>query len=376
MRDVSFNLQHAGYRLSSFDVGGDLSFTTPRDDAGNLLNLVRGIELSGPGELWVNAGGNVDLGTSQGIYTLGNTFNTALPDDGASIAILAGLKSPADFDGFAKAYDPAAAVNRPELAAFLRRRTGSGSLNGADVPVAYASLSAVEQREFLLGLFFAELSDAAQKAAVSGLKKDYEAGFAAVDHLFPGGADYGGDLNLVFSRIQTVDGGDINLLVPGGEVNAGLAVSFSGAKPTSELGIVAQRAGAINAFVDGDFQVNQSRVFALDGGDITVWSSNGNIDAGRGAKSAIAAPPPIISFDAQGNLRVEFPRWFPAAASVPPPPPPAANRAMWCWPRRVAWSTRVRPASAATTSPSPLTPSSAPATSTSVAWPVACRWSA
>ena len=165
----------------------------------------------------------------------------------------------------------------------------------------------MEQREFLLGLFFAELSDAAQKAAVSGLKKDYEAGFAAVDHLFPGGADYGGDLNLVFSRIQTVDGGDIDLLVPGGQVNAGLAVSFSGAKPTSELGIVAQRAGAINAFVDGDFQVNQSRVFALDGGDITVWSSNGNIDAGRGAKSAIAAPPPIISFDAQGNLRVEFP---------------------------------------------------------------------
>ncbi|WP_045223263.1 filamentous haemagglutinin family protein [Methyloterricola oryzae] len=307
LRDVSFKLQHAGYRLSTFDMGGDLSFTTPRAAAGNLLNLVRGIELSGPGELWINAGGSVDLGTSQGIYTLGNTFNTALPDEGASISILVGVKSPPDFDAFAKAYDPTATINRAALTAFLRRRGGDGTLSETDAPAVYAGLAPTEQREFLFGLFFTQLSDAAKKAAVSGLKKDYEPGFAAADRLFPGGADFKGDVSLVFSRIQTVDGGDINLLVPGGEVNAGLAVSFSGAKPTSQLGIVTQRDGAINAFVDRDFQVNQSRVFALDGGDITVWSSNGNIDAGRGAKSAIAAPPPIISFDAQGNLRIEYP---------------------------------------------------------------------
>ncbi|MCX7096094.1 MAG: filamentous hemagglutinin family protein [Methylobacter sp.] len=44
--------------------------------------------------------------------------------------------------------------------------------------------------------------------------------------------------------------------------------------------------------------VNQSRAFALSGGDI---------DAGRGAKSAIAAPPPEYSFDENGNLVVTFP---------------------------------------------------------------------
>jgi hypothetical protein len=96
-------------------------------------------------------------------------------------------------------------------------------------------------------------------------------------------------------------------MVPGGLINAGLAASFSGAKSASDLGIVAQGDGAINAFVQGDFLVNQSRVFTLDGGNILIWSSEGDVDAGRGAKSAIAAPPPVVSFDQQGNLVVNFP---------------------------------------------------------------------
>ncbi|MBS1212183.1 MAG: hemagglutinin-related protein, partial [Proteobacteria bacterium] len=312
MRDVSFKIQHAGVRNSSIEVGGDLGFTTPRDAAGNLLNLVRGIELSGPGQLWINAGGSVDLGTSQGLYSLGNTFNPALPEAGADISLLVGMKSPADFEGFAKTYDPYAAVYRGALLGYLRKRDGGAALSDADAPSAYDRLSEPEQREFLLGLFFGELRVAAVRAAASGRNKDYDRGLAAIEALFPGqgnrdAARYGGDLSLYFSKIHTVDGGDINLLVPGGGVNAGLAVSFSGAKPASELGIVAQREGAINAFANGDFQVNQSRVFAMDGDDITIWSASGNIDAGRGAKSAIAAPPPVVSFDGQGNLRVEFP---------------------------------------------------------------------
>jgi hypothetical protein len=35
-------------------------------------------------------------------------------------------------------------------------------------------------------------------------------------------------------------------------------------------------------------------VFTLQGGDILIWSSEGNIDAGRGAKTATATPPPQI----------------------------------------------------------------------------------
>jgi filamentous hemagglutinin len=90
-------------------------------------------------------------------------------------------------------------------------------------------------------------------------------------------------------------------------INAGLASAFTGQKDPSQLGIVAQRQGDINILVKGDLQVNQSRVFTLDSGDITAWSSEGNIDAGRGAKSAIATPRPKISIDANGNLKVGFP---------------------------------------------------------------------
>jgi len=51
--------------------------------------------------------------------------------------------------------------------------------------------------------------------------------------------------------------------------------------------------------------VNQSRVFTLLGGDIIMWSSFGDIDAGRGAKSAISAPPPTVAFTPEGNTIIQ-----------------------------------------------------------------------
>lgn len=105
---------------------------------------------------------------------------------------------------------------------------------------------------------------------------------------------YAGDVNLFFSQIKTEQGGDIELRVPGGLVNAGLATPGNLAKPSSDLGIVTIRGGSIQSAVLGDVQVNQSRVFTLGGGDIRLWSSYGNIDAGKGAKTASATPPPQI----------------------------------------------------------------------------------
>ena len=62
----------------------------------------------------------------------------------------------------------------------------------------------------------------------------------------------------------------------------------------------------MQVFADGDVLVNQSRIFTLAGGDILIWSSNGDIDAGRGSKSSISAPPPVIRVDANGQVQVEF----------------------------------------------------------------------
>lgn len=116
-----------------------------------------------------------------------------------------------------------------------------------------------------------------------------------------------GDISMFFSKIHTTDGGDINLLTPNGGVNAGLAVNSSGAKDASQLGVVALKAGAIDAIVRDNFQVNTTRVMTLGGGDIMIGSTEGNIDAGRGAKTALAAPTPIVRFDNKGNMIVELP---------------------------------------------------------------------
>jgi hypothetical protein len=114
---------------------------------------------------------------------------------------------------------------------------------------------------------------------------------------------------MFFSQIYTLAGGDVNLLAPGGLLNVGLAKppeNLPVTKQPADLGIVAQREGDVRIFTDGDVLVNQSRIFTLLGGDILIWSSTGDIDAGRGAKSAISAPEPQVTVDQNGQIQVEF----------------------------------------------------------------------
>jgi hypothetical protein len=91
-------------------------------------------------------------------------------------------------------------------------------------------------------------------------------------------------------------------VAPYGNVNAGLANPGKLRKSAAELGIVTLSGGDIRAVVGGDFLVNQSRVFTIGGGDILLWSSNGNIDAGKGAKTATATPPPVQRVTKDGTF--------------------------------------------------------------------------
>ena len=193
---------------------------------------------------------------------------------------------------------------------FMQELLGDSTLTDAAALKAFSTLSADQylpiqpQVNALVNqVFFNELKESGSASAGSGALGN-ERGFAVIDTLFPG-TQWDGDLTLIFSKLQTLQGGDINMLVPGGEINAGLAAANFVKKTPDELGIVAQGVGNVNAFVHDDFIVNQSRVFALDSGDILVWSSEGDIDAGRGAKSAISAPPPDIDFDKNGNLVIQ-----------------------------------------------------------------------
>jgi filamentous hemagglutinin len=133
--------------------------------------------------------------------------------------------------------------------------------------------------------------------------------------LFPGSRaeegqqnPYEGDLTLAFSRLYTLAGGDISIAVPGGLINVGLANPPASIqqRPASELGIVAQRLGNVHIFTNDDVLVNQSRVFTLLGGNIAIWSTNGDIDAGRGSKSSVSAPPPAVLVDPSGRVTLDF----------------------------------------------------------------------
>ncbi len=134
-------------------------------------------------------------------------------------------------------------------------------------------------------------------------------GFVATDAFFPKSTAQG-DLSMFFSKIQTIQGGDINVYTPTGSINVGLAVAptGAGAKGADQLGIVAQTQGEINIIANNDVNVNTSRIFTIGGGDINLWSSFGNIDAGKGAKSALAVTIDPPYYDQNNQLVIPAPK--------------------------------------------------------------------
>ncbi len=279
--------------ITGISAGRNIIYPLQRDSiTGRVLGSAGGIQLAGPGMLNVWAGRNIDLGSSEGITTVGSLLNSALPGLGADIMVLAG-------------YQPG--INSSPLDYFLHHYVLNGTYLNR-LATLNQQVTTSGRLQIALGVLFDEIRTAAKVAATSqgpAQQLAYQRGYDAIARLFP--QSTGGDIKLFFSRIQTLEAGNINLLAPSGMINAGLASAFTSQKSQAELGIVVQRQGDINVLVQGNLQINQSRVFTLDSGDITAWSSEGNIDAGRGAKSATATQQPIISMDANGNLKVEFP---------------------------------------------------------------------
>ena len=315
-RDIN-NLSLSGQNLSAGNVtqvtaGRDINFDALIDSDGIVQANDKEIELGGPGQLQIQAGRNISLGGSAGINTIGNTKNSALASaGGASINVLAGISDKVDYAGFISKYFTLDSFYLNTLK--LIDNNGNDLLAGLTPGQKLAILEQApdaNKQGLLLFILFDQIKVSSVVAALapeSLRKAAYQLGFDAINSLFPGN-QYQGDLSLVFSQIKTLAGGDINLAVPGGAVNVGLAGKVGGiSKTPDQLGIVAQQTGDVNAVSKGDFNVNQSRVFTMGGGNIAIWSSEGNIDAGKGAKSAISAPAPITSVDSKGNIITVFP---------------------------------------------------------------------
>jgi hypothetical protein len=89
-----------------------------------------------------------------------------------------------------------------------------------------------------------------------------------------------GDLNVYSSSIASLAGGNISVKA-GGDVNASssvFTVNTSGA-----TGIYSTSQGDVSVIASGDINVNGSRITTYDGGNITVESLNGSVNAGTGA---------------------------------------------------------------------------------------------
>lgn len=324
LKNASVQIQHAvADNASVISAGRDLMFETAltRDGLMDRDKAANKIEVAGPGDVLIKTGRDMDLGTAVGVSTVGNLYNPNLPSQGASLDVVVGLNSSKpDYAAFVTKYQDnplyleKLSAAKEVITQYMRQRTANSNLSASDAFEAFKQLGADETlpvqsqlNALITSVFFNELKVAGTASAADKTIGN-EAGFTAIETLFPGDK-WQGDLNMIFSKLHTVSGGDINLFVPGGKVNAGLAVAPSGAsdKKVEELGIVAQGQGEINALVKNDFIVNTSRVFTLGGGDILIWSSEGDIDAGKGAKSALSVKVDPPYFDEHDQLVVPAP---------------------------------------------------------------------
>lgn len=268
------------------------------------------LQVNGPGQFTLAAGRNIDLGTSVGVLANSNAYQ-ASDAPGASVSLYSGLGAGAlggrapDFSGFAASYlDPArsSASTASRLPAYVQGLGGAAS----DSTAAWNSFRALPSwlqaplDQQVLAEVLAQVGIAHNVSAAS-----YQPGFAAIASLFPA-SDYFGNISLVYSQVRTLAPGGISFFAPGGAVDVGLANSPPGAavKSPNTLGVVTQRSGSVTGVTSGNINVNASRIFTVGGGDILLWSSKGNIDAGKGAKSTVLVPPPVVTINADGTVSI------------------------------------------------------------------------
>jgi filamentous hemagglutinin family protein len=172
---------------------------------------------------------------------------------------------------------------------------GDAGKSSAQVWSDFSSLPTSQQDQLALQVFGDVLHDAASEAgqpatAAQGNLLQTEA-LAALFN----GQDWSGNISMSAHEIATTNGGDIDILAPGGAITVGLATD----KQTPQVGILTQHGGNISIFADGTVSLGTSRIFTLQGGNEVVWSTTGNIAAGSGSKTVHSAPPTRVLVNPQ-----------------------------------------------------------------------------
>jgi len=323
--------------------------------------------LGGPGAFDIEAGRNLGPLTSvaqqyavlgsdytsalTGIDAVGNADNPNLPHQSAKLQVLFGVGPGIDLNDFVASYInpanvPAVGINNtPALIAFMEQYDAGQSvdtglvagkqavmLNAAQAWTQFQALPAYVQQLFAEQVLFNVLSNVGQdyNTVSSPYYQQYARGYQAINTLFPaalgytanalgGGANGAnqtidtGNLDIRNTTIQTQQGGDILILGPGGRAQVGSTVAppeiidGSGkviAGPGTQ-GILTLEQGSIDILLDQSLLLAQSRVFTEQGGNLTIWSSNGDINAGKGASSSADIPQPNYTCDPNHYCRVD-----------------------------------------------------------------------
>lgn len=332
------------------DAGNDI-IQIPQYGAGT-VSVARDINVKGPGQMLMTAGRDV-YADRMNIVTLGGYegFDSdlrpiaaqrilGLPERGADITVMGGLNSEVAYGDFAAAYlDPANVAAMPDylkttledgqivplylvngyedrdgfekmtrrgLVDYMQEMTGE-TLDPLEAWEQFQALPALAQQNFLYQVFQLELRDAGQNQLTlddneNPINGGYNRGYAAIDTLFPGD-EWAGNVVGNSLTFRTMNGGDINVLVPGG----GLQVAALNLPIGAGEGLITLASGHINVFAHDDVVVNRSRLLSFvpeatrQGSDQIVWSTIGDIDAGRGAKTVRVPSAPLVRTDADAN---------------------------------------------------------------------------
>ena len=217
-----------------------------------------GFLYGGPGTLIVQAGNSIDLGATQGIVSEGNYFelySSQLGNQGCNLIVASGL------DPATHPLDPAGV---DQFFSQIKQAGIDYSTKLKDDPKGALDIVAETDKNIIEPFIgTVDTGSTATQGTDTTLAK--------------------GDIRMISSQI-TAKGTNSNISI----LSTGtMDVGRSDLTSDESTGIKTWKGGNIDIFSSKDVDVLQSRVMTLYGGDILIWSDKGDINAGRGSKTAV-----------------------------------------------------------------------------------------